>query len=245
MRLLLVRHGETPSNLASLLDTVVPGPGLTELGRRQAAALPEALAEEDIEAVYASTLVRTRLTAAPLAAARGLEVIVRDGIRELSAGGLEGEPGDSERGRLYLRTFLAWAAGDRERRMPGPGGETGTEALARFDAVVEEAARSGAGTVAMVSHGAAVRLWTAVRAHNLDAGFAAAHPLRNTGVVVLEGSPTDGWKALSWAGALVSPAREGGPAGQPVDIAYGTRPDAPPDVRPGTRYGHDAPYDAE
>lgn len=44
MRLLLVRHGETPSNVDRLLDTAVPGPGLTRLGERQAAALPEALA---------------------------------------------------------------------------------------------------------------------------------------------------------------------------------------------------------
>src|SRR3954467_15074485 len=86
MRLLLVRHGQTPSNVAFLLDTAVPGPGLTALGERQAAALPQALAGEDVEAVYASTLIRAQATAAPLAAARGLEVLVRDGIRELSAG---------------------------------------------------------------------------------------------------------------------------------------------------------------
>ncbi|WP_037858215.1 histidine phosphatase family protein [Streptomyces sp. NRRL S-340] len=216
MRLLLVRHGETPSNVDSLLDTAVPGPGLTELGTRQAAALPEALAGEDIDALYASTLVRTQLTAAPLAAARGLDVIVRDGIRELSAGDLELEPGDSERGQRYMRTVLAWADGERDLRMPGPGGESGTEALARYDAVVAEAAAGGGRTVAMVSHGAAIRLWTAVRARNLDARFAAAHPLRNTGVVILEGTPEAGWTALSWAGAVVTPAREGGPTGRPV-----------------------------
>ena len=45
MRLLLIRHGQTPSNLKFLLDTAVPGAALTELGERQAAALPEALAE--------------------------------------------------------------------------------------------------------------------------------------------------------------------------------------------------------
>lgn len=71
MRLLLVRHGQTPSNVRFLLDTAVPGPGLTELGERQAAALPEALAGEDIDALYASTLTRAQLTAAPLAGARG------------------------------------------------------------------------------------------------------------------------------------------------------------------------------
>ncbi|MFK4146554.1 histidine phosphatase family protein [Streptomyces sp. NPDC004065] len=216
MRLLLVRHGQTPSNVDMLLDTAVPGPGLTELGERQAAALPGALAGEDVEAVYASTLVRTQLTAAPLAAARGLEVLVRDGLRELSAGELEREPGESERGRRYMRTVLAWAAGETSLRMPGPGGETGAEALARYDAVVAEAARGGARTVAMVSHGAAIRLWTAVRARNLDADFAATHSLRNTGVVALEGTPATGWTALTWADATITPTGEPGPAGRPL-----------------------------
>ncbi|MFD9320998.1 histidine phosphatase family protein [Streptomyces sp. NPDC060053] len=219
MRLLLVRHGQTPTNVDYLLDTAVPGPGLTELGARQAAALPQALADEDIETLYASTLVRTQLTAAPLAAARGLDVLVRDGIREISAGDLEMVPGNSERGEFYMRTVFAWAAGDLALRMPG--GESGAEFLARYDAVVAEAAASGAGTVAMVSHGAAIRAWAATRAVNVDVPHAAAHRLANTGTVVLDGSPADGWKALSWAGATVVPAGEGGPAGQPVAGADG------------------------
>ncbi|MGQ5638230.1 MULTISPECIES: histidine phosphatase family protein [unclassified Streptomyces] len=217
MRLLLVRHGETPSNIGHLLDTAVPGPALTPLGEAQAAALPKALAGEDIEALYASTLLRARLTAAPLAAERGLEVRVRAGIREVSAGDLEMLPGESAEGRVYMRTIFAWAAGDTAARIPG--GESGEEALARYDAVTAEAAASGARTVAMVSHGAAIRMWTAARAANVDVAFAAAHPLGNTGVVALEGSPADGWKALSWEGAAVQPAGETGPTGEPVDTA--------------------------
>ncbi|MER5750931.1 histidine phosphatase family protein [Streptomyces sp. NPDC002088] len=215
MRLLLVRHGQTPTNVDFLLDTAVPGPGLTALGEQQAARLPEALADEDIEAVYASTLIRTQLTAAPLAAARGLDVTVRDGIREISAGDLEKLPGDSEKGELYMRTVFAWAAGDTALRIPG--GESGTEVLARYDAVIAEIADTGAGTVAVVSHGAAIRMWAAARAHNVDVPFAAAHRLENTGVVILEGTPTDGWKALTWAGATVTPTGEGGPTGRPLD----------------------------
>ncbi|MEU6197774.1 histidine phosphatase family protein [Streptomyces sp. NPDC047061] len=212
MRLLLIRHGQTPTNVDFLLDTAVPGPGLTALGERQAAALPGALADEDIEALYVSTLTRTQLTAAPLAAARGLDPLVRDGIREVSAGDLELLPGHSERGEEYMRTVFAWAAGNTALRMPG--GETGDEALGRYDAVIAEAAASGAGTVAMVSHGAVIRLWTAARAGNVDVPYAASRPLDNTGVVILEGSPADGWKALSWQGAVVEPTGASGPAGE-------------------------------
>jgi broad specificity phosphatase PhoE len=126
MRLLLIRHGQTPSNLKHLLDTEAPGPALTPLGQEQAAALPQALAAEQIDALYASTLVRTRLTAAPLAAATRLEVRVRDGIRELAAGDLEMR-GDDDAAALYLATAFAWSEGDTGRRMPG--GENGVEAL--------------------------------------------------------------------------------------------------------------------
>ncbi|MFJ6895579.1 histidine phosphatase family protein [Streptomyces hokutonensis] len=218
MRLLLIRHGQTTANVDFLLDTAIPGAELTDLGRRQAAALPDAVADENIEVVYASTLIRTQHTAAPLAAARGLDVRVRDGIRELTAGDLEMLPGDREPGHEYMRIVFAWAAGDTELRMPG--GENGVEALARYDGVIAEAADSGARTVAMVSHGAAIRMWTAARADNVDVNFAAARPLDNTGIVVLDGSPADGWKVLSWAGAAVEtagPDTDAGPTGQPLD----------------------------
>ncbi|KUN88446.1 histidine phosphatase family protein, partial [Streptomyces griseoruber] len=192
----------------------VPGPGLTALGEQQAAALVDALAGEDLDALYASTLVRTQLTAAPLAAARGLDVHVRDGIREVFAGDLEMQAGESAHAALYMRTVFAWAAGDLGLRIPG--GESGAEFLARYDAVVAEAAAGDASAVALVSHGAAIRTWTAARARNVDVPFAAAHGLANTGTVILEGDPASGWQVLTWAGAAVRPAGGGGPAGEPA-----------------------------
>ncbi|MFK0149002.1 histidine phosphatase family protein [Streptomyces griseus] len=231
MRLLLIRHGQTPSNLGHFLDTARPGPGLTDLGVRQASALPRALAGEDIASLYASTLTRTQLTAAPLAAELGIQVRVRDGIRELSAGDLEMRA-DEDAVRQYLTTAFGWSAGDIARRMPG--GENGTEALARFDAVVAEAAGAGErSTVALVSHGAAIRVWTAARARNVTVGFAAEHRLENTGVVVVEGSPASGWTALSWAGTVVpgvtaSGAADAGPAGRTLRGPKQEPPAGPP-----------------
>ncbi|MFB8025795.1 MULTISPECIES: histidine phosphatase family protein [unclassified Streptomyces] len=222
MRLLLIRHGQTPSNVKRVLDTAEPGAPLTPLGQEQAAALPDALAGEKIEALYASTLLRTQLTAAPLAARTGLEVRVRDGIRELSAGDLEMR-GDDEAIETYMTTAFAWAAGDTELRMPG--GESGTEAMRRFDAVVEEAAGTGAGTVAMVSHGAAIRMWSAARAGNVGIPYASVRELRNTGVVILSGAPGEGWRVLHWEGRAVGAEDSGtgasGPAGEAVDGAEG------------------------
>ena len=46
LRLVLARHGQTPANVAKTLDTVLPGPGLTDLGRLQAEALGKELAAD-------------------------------------------------------------------------------------------------------------------------------------------------------------------------------------------------------
>jgi len=67
VRLLFIRHGQTPCNVSGKLDTSYPGAGLTSLGRAQAAAVPAALADERITSIYATPLLRTQLTAAPLA----------------------------------------------------------------------------------------------------------------------------------------------------------------------------------
>jgi broad specificity phosphatase PhoE len=199
MRLLLIRHGQTPSNVAGILDTDEPGAPLTGLGERQAAAVPDAVDRWGVEAVRASTLQRAQQTAAPLAARLGVDVDVIDGLREIRAGDLEGLR-DRASQRAYVDVAIAWGgpAGDLERRMPG--GESGAEFFTRYDAAVAEAV-AGHEVVAVVSHGSAIRVWASARARNLDPQFVIDHDLDNTGVVVLEGDPDGGWEAVFWTGS--------------------------------------------
>jgi broad specificity phosphatase PhoE len=204
VRLLLIRHGQTPSNVDGLLDTGVPGPGLTELGHRQAAEVPDALQAEDIATIWASTLVRTELTAAPLAQRRGLPVRVLPGVHEIAAGDLEMRH-DHEAYRVYLETAFAWGTGDLEVRMPGA--DTGHEFFARFDESIARVARESHGPAVVFSHGAAIRVWVAGRASNVPSTFAGEHDIRNTGVVELDGSPEQGWTLLSWQGTPVGGQR--------------------------------------
>jgi broad specificity phosphatase PhoE len=216
MRLILVRHGQSPSNVDRLIDTTVPGPPLTELGISQAEALPATLADEPIDVIYASSMTRARMTAEPLARVRGLPVNVRDGLRELGAGEFEMR-NDSESIETYLAIAFAWPAGDLERRMPG--GENGTEAFARYDAVVAEAVDATSGTAVLVSHGAAIRMWVAGRTDNIDAAFVASNALDNTGVIIVEGDPVGGWHVESWTDRIVagqSTAGSDGPGGEPL-----------------------------
>jgi broad specificity phosphatase PhoE len=207
MRLLLIRHGQTPSNVLGALDTAVPGPGLTRLGRQQADAIPAALAEEDVQAVYASVQIRAQMTALPLALTLGQPTLVREGLREISAGDLEMR-NDSLAVRQYHEISFGWAEGRLEQRMPG--GEDGHEVFARFDDVVAEISSAGLETVACFAHGQIIRSWVGARTTNITSRFAMAHPLHNTAVITLEGSP-GGWTALAWTGvALGGPALDDG-----------------------------------
>jgi len=201
VRLLLIRHGQTPGNVLGQLDTAHPGPGLTEIGASQANALVPALATSGIDALFASTLVRTQLTAAPLAKDQGIEVEVRPGLHEIGAGDLELH---SDRASIhrYLETVYAWGLGDLSATMPG--GADGHEFFGRFDADIEAIAGSGAGVAAAVSHGAAIRVWVSSRANNIHPSFGAENALDNTGIVTLEGSVSEGWTLTNWAGNPVS-----------------------------------------
>ncbi|WP_448062160.1 histidine phosphatase family protein [Cellulomonas hominis] len=213
MRLYLIRHGQTPSNVLAALDTAVPGPELTAEGVRQAGAMAAALAGVPIERVYASTMRRAQMTAEPLARARGLTVEVRPGLREVGAGELEMRT-DEQSVRHYLSTVIRWAGGEHDLLIPG--GDTAAETLGRFDAVVEEVLGLRVGSAALVSHGAMIRLWSASRVRNLTPAFVAEHGLANTGVVSLDGD-ADGWVASGWEERTVphvSPAVEDGPGGR-------------------------------
>jgi broad specificity phosphatase PhoE len=77
----LVRHGEV-HNPDGLLYGRLPGYRLSEIGRKQAKIVAEDLADHDVTYVAASPLERADETAAPIAAAHGLEVITDDRLIE-------------------------------------------------------------------------------------------------------------------------------------------------------------------
>ena len=196
MRLLLIRHGQTPSNVAGALDTAFPGAGLTPLGQAQSRAVPGALASEGIAGVYASELVRTQHTADPLARSLGLEVRVRAGLEEVEAGELEMRT-DEDAVLAYVGCLDQWLHGGLEHRMPG--GATGHEFYARYEQALHGVAADHGHdeTVAVFSHGAAIRAYVA-----LAAGLAPERSSRlwimNTGMAVLEGTPDSGWTLADW-----------------------------------------------
>ncbi|HIT76881.1 MAG TPA: histidine phosphatase family protein [Candidatus Avipropionibacterium avicola] len=194
MRLLLIRHGQTPNNVSGTLDTAIPGAGLTALGHTQAEAVPDALADEQIAGLYVSRLVRTHLTAAPLATARGLEARVQPGLEEISAGKYELDS-SAEAVSAYRDCCAAWVHG----RLDDTLGESGHDFLGRYRSALGTIAEAhGADdTVAVVSHGAAIRIFSEIST-GMDPDGHHERRLRNTGMVILTGDPRTGWELTDW-----------------------------------------------
>lgn len=203
-RLILIRHGQTQSNVIRALDSAPPGPPLTELGRAQAAVLGERLASEPITAVYASTAIRAQETAAPVAAAHGLPVQVVDGVHEVFCGDLEGRSDVASR-EEFDRVYHAWWEGDLDAHIPG--GESAHDLRARFLPALEQLLDSASDTIVVVSHGAAVRLVAAA----LLGDTAETQYVPNTGVIILRAGP-EGWTLEHWddAPAVVGDVAAGG-----------------------------------
>jgi len=196
MRLLLIRHGQTPSNVEGILDAGYPGPGLTALGATQAEAVPGALQHENISGLHVSRLLRTHETAAPLAAALGMSPRLTQGLEEISAGDFEMRR-DEDAVEAYQDNQARWSGGDLTGGLPG--GETGEQFWARYTGALRHIAGlyEQDATVAVISHGAAIRVFASVVG---ELGAATRHdrPLFNTGMVTLTGHPDTGWTLEDW-----------------------------------------------
>ena len=59
MTVTFVRHGESQANADGIINTEVPGPGLTPTGQSQAEAIVAVLNSAPHDGVYASTMLRT------------------------------------------------------------------------------------------------------------------------------------------------------------------------------------------
>ena len=172
-KLVLIRHGETAWNAEHRIQGQLDIP-LSPLGILQSARLAECLSNEPIDAVYSSELSRAWLTAAPLAARLGLDVIAEPRLRERSFGVFEGLT-LVEIAARYPAEFAQWRARDLAWRPEG--GENGQQLIDRvLAAATDIAARHAGRTVVLVSHGGVLDVvyraaraleWHAPREHQM------------------------------------------------------------------------------
>jgi broad specificity phosphatase PhoE len=166
--ILLVRHGETDWNAERRVQGHTDRP-LNETGRAQARALADELADERLDAVYASDLARAYETARVVADAHSLPVETLPELRERDFGSWEGMT-DEEIFERYPETRDGGSWGDAETR---------DELEARILPTMSRiAAQHPGGRVLVVTHGGPLRV---MRAHcQLDGSGAISncHVLR-------------------------------------------------------------------
>lgn len=152
-RLLLVRHGKTEWNETGRYQGI-SDIGLSAEGMRQAEALRERLAGEEIDAIYCSDLKRAVQTARPIASGRELEIVLCKELREMNFGEFEGLT-FAEIGERYPDNDW-WAARDADMELPG--GESISQLTARVDQFLTRLSQGNeAETVLVVAHGGTIR----------------------------------------------------------------------------------------
>src|SRR5262249_36052277 len=124
---------------------------LTARGRRQAEALSVRLAEEPVDAVFASPMLRARETAEIVAAPHGVAVLPEVDLVEFDWGVYTGLPFDELMERRVAGLRARWRAGQADLR--APGGESPVVAAARVRRALARVAASGCSYPILVAHG--------------------------------------------------------------------------------------------
>jgi phosphoserine phosphatase len=147
MKLVLVRHGETPWNLEKRVQGF-SDIALSDLGRLQAQRLAQCLRGESIGKIVSSPLSRARETAQAIACFHDLPVAIEPDLRELNQGDFEGRTYKEleEKHPLFFRQWHAHPAS-----VTVPGGESLAELQGRAWPVVERIIEEGQDAL-IVSH---------------------------------------------------------------------------------------------
>ena len=149
-RVVAIRHGETDWNAGGRIQGQLDI-ALNAVGRWQAGRLAGALADEGIDAIYSSDLLRALETAQALARGLALPVSTDCGLRERGFGSFEGLS-YAEIAQHWPELMARWRC--RDPGFGAPGGETLQQFAARAIATAARlAALHPGGTIALVAHG--------------------------------------------------------------------------------------------
>ena len=189
-RILVARHGEAEYETDLCSDD---GGSLTSLGRKQARGLGESLRGERIARVWCSPLSRAVQTAEITAAVLGVDVVVREDLREYGVGALAGTSAHDK--EYFEGVFRRWVEGDADAAIEG--GERIDDVVARVQAVLAEVADEHRGEAALVvGHGGSM-LATLPQLAGLPRSRGWGVTLPNCGVIGLE-ADADGWRITRW-----------------------------------------------
>jgi alpha-ribazole phosphatase/probable phosphoglycerate mutase len=166
MNLLMVRHGEIPSNTKKIYAGRSTE-RLTDKGVDQVEETTEKLKEYRIHALYSSPIQRAVQTAEIIGEKLRKDVVTEDAFRELELGPWEGMY-EKDIARLYREEWNIWNSRPAELKLPGR--ETLDELLLRVLEGIRNIKDGSGDTIVIVTHVAIIRvllLWHAKKSLNL------------------------------------------------------------------------------
>jgi probable phosphoglycerate mutase len=176
-RVVLLRHGRTAHNATGRIQGQLDV-SLDDVGRAQAAAVAEALAEASPYAVVSSDLSRARDTAEAVASRAGVTLRTDERLREIALGEWQGLTGE-EAAERFPDEHAAWRRGEDVRR---GGGETYWDAGVRAAECIRSLLESlpDGRTLIAVTHGGTARGALGVLLELPVEGWWRLSPLGNT-----------------------------------------------------------------
>ncbi|MEO6792918.1 MAG: phosphoglycerate mutase family protein [Mycobacterium sp.] len=229
----IVRHGQRmpPFNDVITPSPDHPGPPLSDLGVQQAHDVAIKLHQElgdQVAGIFSGQAIRDMDTAAPFAELENMTTQILPGLNEIDSGSYAGQPIASLSGFLYQFTPMLWTLfGLVLAPIPGsiedPNGvvmdQKFTDAVdAMYSAAMANPVESDTGDITAVAFNneADIAAWVALNVKNPDISLLLPLTLQtmfanddgspllpNTGIVQIEGNPTDGWTLVNWNGIAV------------------------------------------
>lgn len=184
MNLYVTRHGETDWNVFSRIQGQTDTP-LNETGVRQAKELAERLLEEkpEIGKIYASRQKRAYETAKIVAEKLQAEVVVKDGLEEISFGKWEGYTWKQVK-ELFSDEYKEWHE-NRRYKVP-PEGESYQQLLERLLPALQEISREEKEDVLVVTHSAVIMTLMSYIYQKPFDDMAKNFKTKNTEIVIIE-----------------------------------------------------------
>jgi len=153
--LYLLRHGETAYSQTGKYCGIID-PELTPQGLAMAQEFAAAYGSLPWEAIYASPMKRAIATAQPLCDVTGLDMQLRDGLKEINYGEWEDRTPDYVR-EHHNEDYIRWLT--EPAWNPPTGGETSVQIASRANLVLAEIEEKyTSGNVLVVSHKATIRI---------------------------------------------------------------------------------------
>ena len=195
--LTFIRNAQSQANADEVIDTSIPGPGLTADGKGQAQQLAHQVGHTDFDALYSSPTSADQQTAAPLATevGRQVEIVQRPAVDQRRL--------VQRQARVDGRQDLHAGSGPvvgRRRSTSIPGSVSGSDFNSRFTGAIRKIYDSGHNKPVVFSQGTAIMVWTLMNVKNAKLSLLNSHPLPNVGRVVITGNPVTGWTLVDWDG---------------------------------------------